>query len=151
MKKILLTILILIQNTGYAEQYTNESLKKDKDIPLKQSKCILFEKNNLIIDFTNLNKAGHYLLSVSLSSNKDFMAGFFCVKEPNEKSEAYHCMGECDAGRLWVKIDEKGHNVKFGNIRLDTDYIKEGTDDIDSKYIDSKDTNYTQGIYVPCL
>ena len=69
----------------------------------------------------------------------------------NEKSEAYHCMGECDAGRLWVKIDEKGHNVKFGNIRLDTDYIKEGTDDIESKYIVSEDTNYMQGKCVPCL
>ncbi len=140
-----------MQNTGCAEQYRDENLKKNKDMPAKQCKCILFEKNNLIINLQELNKAGHYLTSVTLASNKDFMAGFFCVDDPNEKSEAYHCMGEDDAGRLWIKIDEKGHNVKFGNIRLDTDYIKEGTDDIESKYIVSEDTNYMQGKCVPCL
>ncbi len=150
MKKKLLTIIILIQNTGYAEQYADESLKKNKDIPTKQCKCILLEKDNLIINFTNLNKSGHYLISATLASDKNYWTSFNCGDGANENSKAYHCIGDCDAGRLWVKIDEKGFKVKFGNIRLDTEYRDE-EDNVESKEIVSEDTNYTQGICVPCL
>lgn len=140
-----------MQNTGCAEQYTDESLKKNKDIPTKQCKCILLEKNNLIIDFTNLNKSGHYLLSVTLASDKHYGQSYDCQTNANENSKDFWCIGDCDSGNIWVKIDDKDFNVKFGNIRLDTDYIKEGTDDIESKYIVSEDTNYMQGKCVPCL
>jgi hypothetical protein len=150
MKKILLTIIILIQNTGYAEQYADESLKKNKDIPAKQCKCILFEKNNLIINFTDLNKPGNYLISATLASDKNYWTSFFCVDDANENSKAYHCIGDDDAGRLWVKSDEKGLKVKFGNIRLDSGYNPD-IDDIESKYIISEDKNYMQGKCVPCL
>jgi len=150
MKKILLTIIILMQNTGYAEQYTDESLKKNKDITAKECKCILFKKNNLIVDFTELNKSDHYLVSAFFASDKNYWASFNCEDRANENTKAYHCIGDCDAGRLWVKIDEKGFKVKFGNIRLDTEYRDE-EDNVESKEIVSKDTNYTQGICVPCL
>ena len=146
MKKILLTIFILIQITGCVEQHSNTNLTKEKS---KQCKCMLFEKNDLMVNFSNFNRSDAHLISVYLASDKDYWTSFNCVDDLDGNDKVYYCIGDDDAGRLWLKINEKEFNVKFGNIRLDTEYRDEN-DEINSKYIVSTDTGYIQGKYICC-
>ena len=114
------------------------------------TQCSLFEKENLIVNFTKLNKSDNYLLSAYYAPNKDYWTSFFCVKDTNGNPGAYHCMGDDDSGRLWIKSDGNIFKVKFGNMRLDSEYRNEA-DEIESKYIMPIDGNYKQGKDISCL
>jgi hypothetical protein len=127
---------------------STQVFSEGKNTSIKQCKYILFEKNNLIINFTNLNKSGNYLISASLTSDEDYMTSFFCIDKTKDNSKSYTCMGDDDAGRLWVKPYKRGFKVKFGNIRLDTEY-RDDNDEMISKEIPSETSDYIYGKCIP--
>jgi hypothetical protein len=117
-----------------------------KNTSKKQCKRILFEKNDIIVDLSKLNKPGHYLVSTLLASNNNYWQSHNCETNANETSKEFWCIGDGDSGNLWIKIDDKGYKIKFGNkIRLEEEYDPM-EDEVASKEIFFKDTtNYIRG------
>lgn len=116
----------------------------------KQCECILLAKYDLVVNFTTFNKAGHYLVSTSLASDKTYTQSHNCEDSVLNNSKDILCIGDCDSGNLSVETDEKGYKVKFGNsLRLDGGYNIDLGEPI-GKTIIIEDRDYMRGTCIPC-
>lgn len=146
MKHVLIILLIVLLNGC-----NSSTLEVNADrSPVKQCNCILLEQYDLVMDFTKLNKSGHYLVGTSLATDNTYIQSHSCEGGAHENTKEFYCIGDCDSGNLSVKIDEKRYQVKF-----DRNLWLEGGYDIDrgepiGKQIIIEDRGYIHGRCVPC-
>jgi len=108
--------------------------------------------DNFIVDLRQLNDHKNPWVDVSHASNKYRYNSFYCMREDNKTVESYKCVGDCDAGRLWLHVDIESIELYSTGIRIEGPSVTEDPTDIDPElyFIESKVKVFTKGIEISC-
>jgi len=159
MKKTNIMVLtILFQTLIFAQDALEITKLQPKEISSHDHVCYKFDMkefysdDNFTVDLREFKHPENSWIFVSHASNRDISNSFYCMKEENATMESYECVGDCDAGRMWLHINTEDIEVYIKSIRIEGPSETEDPNDYDPSlyYIESKDKIFTKGINVIC-